>query len=75
MFRKTLSNTAFQKRVFNQPAIAVRTFSTNNYPASMQDEWLISKSLPVPAHIIRPPYVGKKNQKFPALTGKIHIHS
>lgn len=28
----------------------------------------------MPAEIVRPPYAGKKNQKFPPLSGRIHIH-
>jgi len=40
----------------------------------MEDEWTISEALPVPSNIIRPPYAGKKNQKFPPLNGRIHIH-
>ena len=40
----------------------------------MRDEWTISSSLSVPSDIKRPHYVGKRNQKFPSLSGRIHIH-
>ena len=40
----------------------------------MRDEWTISSSLTVPSDIKRPHYVGKRNQKFPSLSGRIHIH-
>ena len=52
-----------------------KAFQNNltKFPATMADIYKISPSLPVPAHIIRPPYVGKKNQEFPSLEGPINV--
>lgn len=52
-----------------------KSFSTSAYPASMEDEHTISAAQPVPAGITKPHYVGKKNQNFPSLNGRIHIHN
>ena len=41
----------------------------------MEDEWVISASHPVPSSIVRPSYVGKPNQKFPVLTGRIQRYT
>ena len=52
-----------------------KSFQNNlvKFPATMADIYKISPSLPVPAHIIRPPYVGMKKQEFPSLDGPIHV--
>lgn len=41
----------------------------------MRDEWVISESHVVPPSIIRPSYVGKRNQKFPSLSGRIERYT
>ena len=43
------------------------------FPQSMKDQYQILPSQQVPQGIVRPDYVGKRNQIFPSLTGNIHI--
>ena len=57
----------------NETEILTKMCKRYGYPM-MEDKWTVSKANPVPVHIERPWYVGKRPQIFPSLDNKIKIH-